>query len=833
MNLDADLPDEAAEWHRVAEERRRQLERLQQQQLYAIAARGLATSRRAAWIARRALGPVRSTGLRVARSAVAAPSRLRAAGRERALRAALAELPAPTIVAGAPASTLVTAVIVTAAQPERLDALLSALDRLAVRALVVDNAGVAAVAEVIAAHPSAQRLRLETPHSFAAANEHAIAHVMTPWTLLLNDDVLPLEDTWLDRLLAAADGAIDGAPGVAPVVPAAAAGRPVVAVGAQLVHGRRGWFGGAAVDLTVQHAGIGLVVEGSNVRPVHLDRSAIALPRVERRDVPAVTAACLLVRTEVHRRVGGLHLGFDYGMEDVDLCLRLGAHGRVTVALDAVLLHEEGATRLVDRHEIDRHVRTARQRDNRALLAARHGPTLRRSLLDGTRVPSGAPILAVDGHVPTDIARLAALGAALGPVPLRVIAGSERRASGAVARLVTEARSLPDVSSSRRGEWGDVPIIAWGNDCAGAALTTPDALDRVDALVVADEGLAERIRMAAPTLPVHVVVVGDVGASAAVLEHVITAPRWSLRIGAPTGRGGARWGDVPVADALRKELRALGIVARLTGRDRWGIGIDATSDVTLHLKGRGVAPVAQGQRNLVWVFSHPSELAPGELDAADLVLAGSALLAERLAARTSTRVVVLPQATDARRFTTGPVDPSLRSRLLFVGNTRSIARPAVLGAVAADLPLTLVGGGWERYLDPRRVARTSVPPDELPAWYRAADVVLNDHWDEMRRYGIVANRVFDALACGTCVLSDDVPGMRELLDDAVATFKDADDLAMRARELLDDEGQRAARAERGRRAVLAAHTWQQRAATLVAEVARLSDGAGSEDRDRV
>jgi len=122
-----------------------------------------------------------------------------------------------------------------------------------------------------------------------------------------------------------------------------------------------------------------------------------------------------------------------------------------------------------------------------------------------------------------------------------------------------------------------------------------------------------------------------------------------------------------------------------------------------------------------------------------------------------------------------------------------------------------------------------VPPEELPAWYRAADVVLNDHWDEMRRYGIVANRVFDALACGACVLSDDVPGMGELLDDAVATFTDADDLAVRARALLDDPAERAARATRGRAAVLAAHTWQHRAATLVAEVVRLEDGADGMD----
>jgi spore maturation protein CgeB len=291
-----------------------------------------------------------------------------------------------------------------------------------------------------------------------------------------------------------------------------------------------------------------------------------------------------------------------------------------------------------------------------------------------------------------------------------------------------------------------------------------------------------------------------------------------------------RWGDVPVADALRRELRMHGLVARVAGRDRWGSGADAGADVTLHLKGRGVAPVAPAQCNLLWVFSHPSEIAPGELDAADVVLAASALLAQRLREMTSTPVVEMPQAADARRFSVGPIDDSLRSRLLFVGNTRSVARPVVMDSVAAGLPLTLVGAGWERFVDPRLVKQELVPPDELPAWFRAADVVLNDHWDDMRRWGLISNRVFDALACGACVLSDAVPGMDVLLDDAVATFDDTKTFVTRATALLDAPEERANRAERGRRTVLAAHTWEHRAAQLIDLVAGDVDSRRAAER---
>ncbi len=789
--MDGPDHDEAAEWHRVAEERRRQLERIQDQPLYRAAASALARGRRAAHLLRRTATPARDLGVRVARSAVAAPRRLGAAARETALRDAVAALPpAPD---GAARRGDVTAVIVTAAQPDRLDTLLAALGRLAVTTVVVDNAGVADTATVVGRHPHARRLRLDVPATYAAANEQALAEVTTPWALLLNDDVAPLDDHWLDRMLAAADAG-------------------TVAVGAQLVHGRRGPLGGDAVDLTVQHAGIGFVLDGPLARPVHLDRGTVPRPAVGTRPVLAATAACLLVRTDAHRAVGGFHRGFDYGSEDVDLCLRLAAHGRVRVATGAVLLHEEGATRLTAG---DRRARAARQAANRALLDARHAPALRRRVVDGAfgTDPDGLRVVIAHAGPAPDVlvdALAARPGLRLrpdGPAALTVVTDPRRAAAeraavdGPRVGLLVPRGSAPSA--------GDV--AAW----------TADALDALDALLLVGDATAPAATPA--TLPVHHVA-GDAAAGtlADVLADVLRAPRWTLRTGAPGGRHAARWGDTPVAGALAAELRAHRLVVRTVGRDGWDGPADRAADVTVHLKGRGVAPVADGQTNVVWVLSHPSEVAPGELDAADLVVAGSTLLAERYTDRTGTRVAVLPQAADARRFTAGPADPDLASRVLFVGNTRAVPRPAVLGALDDGLPLTLIGAGWERFVDPRRVTADHVPYAALPARYRSADVVLNDHWDDMARWGLVSNRVFDVLACGGCVVSDDVPGMADLVDDAVVTFTDRDTVGPAVRAVLADPDDRAARAERGRRAVLAHHTWERRAAELVALVAEVA-----------
>lgn len=780
--------DEAAEWHRIAEERRRQLERLQDQRLYRFAASTLGRSRRVVRLLQRTGEPVRRVTLRLGRSVLAAPARLRASGHETALRSAVADLPpAPH---GATRRHEVTAVIVSAFQPRRLDTLLAALERLEITTIVVDNAGVVENAAVVARHARARRLALAAPVPYARANELAIAEVTSPWLLLLNDDVAPLDEHWLDRMLVAADDA-------------------TVAVGAQLVHGRRGILGGEAVDGLVQHAGIGLVLEGPLVRPVHLRRGTRPVVSDEVRNVPAATAACLLIRTAAHRAVGGMHDGFDYGSEDVDLCLRLAAHGQVRVAMGAVLQHEEGATRLRDRHRGDRRARNLRQAANRALLDARHAPALRRRTvgicLDGDATGIARLSVGIAGRLPPVLQQVERDVEAIRLVP---------RGTGAIT-VVTDPRRAPKAGPGRA-----VPVVGWLDGTRPGSTWTASVLERLDALIVADGADVDTIVARHPTLPLHRA--SDTTDVCAALRVLLLAPRWSLRIGTPAGRGAARWGDGPVADAIGRELRAHGIIARTAGRDSWGGGADRAADVTVHLKGRGVAPIADAQTNVVWVLSHPSEVAPDELEAADLVIAGSDLLAERYDGRSAREVAVLPQAADARRFTAGPVDPDIASRVLFVGNTRSVPRASALGALDAGLPLTLIGSGWERYVDPRHVLHESVPYGELPAWYRSTDVVLNDHWEDMARWGLVSNRVFDALACEACVVSDEVEGMDVLLDDAVVTFRDRDDVGPTVRRLLSDPAEREARSARGRAVVLAAHTWEHRAAQLVQLVATLA-----------
>ena len=108
--------------------------------------------------------------------------------------------------------------------------------------------------------------------------------------------------------------------------------------------------------------------------------------------------------------------------------------------------------------------------------------------------------------------------------------------------------------------------------------------------------------------------------------------------------------------------------------------------------------------------------------------------------------------------------------------------------------------------------------DVLPVVYASAGVLLNDHWDTMRAWGFVSNRLFDALACGTPVVSDHLPEIPTLFGTAVATYDQAGGGAAELGRIVEaawtDPAAARGRADAGRARVLAAHTFDHRARTI-------------------
>ncbi|HRW38508.1 MAG TPA: glycosyltransferase [Aquihabitans sp.] len=294
----------------------------------------------------------------------------------------------------------------------------------------------------------------------------------------------------------------------------------------------------------------------------------------------------------------------------------------------------------------------------------------------------------------------------------------------------------------------------------------------------------------------------------------------ALTIAAPSAKVAARWGDWHLASAVAAELGRLGHGATVRTIDRADELAARAADVHVVVRGLRAVRATPGQRQVLWIISHPLEVADAELDAAQLVLVASARHADALRARTATPVEVLLQATDHRRFRPLPPDPAHRHDVTIVAKSRGEHRAMVAAAVAAGVAPAIYGGGWEPFVDPALVVAPYVANEDLPVVYSSAGVVLNDHWDDMRRLGFVSNRTFDVLACGTPVISDHLPELVELLGDAVPTWRRPEELGPLVAADLADPAAARARAAAGRELVLAEHTFERRAAQLLELLAR-------------
>ena len=180
-----------------------------------------------------------------------------------------------------------------------------------------------------------------TPFNYAATNNAGAAQLHDApargeLLLLLNDDVAPLDPGWLDAMVAHMQ---DPAVGI---------------VGARLLYGN---------DM-VQHEGVimglaDLCEHAGRLRQAR-DAGPHGLAHVSR-SVSAVTAACMLIRADLFRTLGGMDEEFAIALNDVDLCLRAGEAGwRVVYCAEAQLhhyeslslgRHYEGARAALESHE--------------------------------------------------------------------------------------------------------------------------------------------------------------------------------------------------------------------------------------------------------------------------------------------------------------------------------------------------------------------------------------------------------------------------------------------------------------------------------------------------
>lgn len=306
--------------------------------------------------------------------------------------------------------------------------------------------------------------------------------------------------------------------------------------------------------------------------------------------------------------------------------------------------------------------------------------------------------------------------------------------------------------------------------------------------------------------------------------RVIPRLRWAIKTASPSGPAGETWGDTHFGRALADALTALGQDAVVDAREAQHRESEYLDDVVVHLRGLDEFLPTQAALSYLWVISHPDMVARSEAQRFDRVFAASLSWSAQATRRWSFPVEPLLQCTDPERFR--PEGDREREGILFVGNSRGIPRPTVMESVRGDLPLKLYGGDWERFVPERAIAGTRVDNARLGEMYAGAAVVLNDHWADMQREGFISNRLFDVVAAGGRVYSDEVPGIDEIFQGAVQTYRSVSEIIPFLSGDLDARFPDESELARIRDHVRAEHSFATRARVLLEHAIADLEGRG-------
>jgi len=287
----------------------------------------------------------------------------------------------------------------------------------------------------------------------------------------------------------------------------------------------------------------------------------------------------------------------------------------------------------------------------------------------------------------------------------------------------------------------------------------------------------------------------------------------AIQVSAPNLRVAHEWGDYHYAQQLRRSLEKLGYFVRVDCHDAWS---SDNADVILNLRGRQRFVPDPAKINLLWVISHPDRLGQGEMDQFDHIFVAAEPHAKVLARGTHRPVTVLHQATDPEVF--HPVDGEAdvpNPAVLFVGNSRREYRTMVKWCIEQGIDVTVFGSLWEGVIPDRYIAGNHLSNDEVHRWYGGADILLNDHWQTMMTGGFLSNRLFDGSAAGAFIITDPVAGLAEVFGDSIETAESAEELKEKVDFYRANPALRAEKVARARAIVLAEHTFDHRARTIL------------------
>lgn len=260
-----------------------------------------------------------------------------------------------------------------------------------------------------------------------------------------------------------------------------------------------------------------------------------------------------------------------------------------------------------------------------------------------------------------------------------------------------------------------------------------------------------------------------------IIIDYLESKKIAIKIPVPNWDEIHQWGDYYVAEGLKEEFEKKGYVVKIQVLNEWEDHSDSLADTVLVLRGLSKYKPKVQHFNIMWNISHSDLITLQEYEEYDHVYIASKYWTEFIKSKINCPVECMFQCTNINKFYPD-YNSKYESELLFVGNSRKVYRKILKDLLPTKYELSVYGADWEGLINKRYIKGKHIPNNELRQAYSSCKILLNDHWDDMREKGFISNRIFDGIACGACIISDDVEGLDELFPGFVYTYKTKSEL---------------------------------------------------------
>lgn len=653
-------------------------------------------------------------------------------------------------------------------------------------------------------------IRNNENETFSEASNRGAAIAKGEYLLFLNNDI-EVTDYWLDELLKVARTHENAG-----------------AIGARLVYPEITHNSvNSGKDYKMQHAGIAFhrrrfegkqyirpYNKGNGNEPFAEDNQAVP--------VAAVTAACLLMKKSVFTDIGGFDEHYVYGYEDVDLNLKALRKGYTNYYCPTALLfhYEFGEQQNDDKREV-----SLRRKNNLLYFTRRWHAFLQQKLLQDkiscARVFSEKP-----------------LTVALAVKEKDFLSQKDSDIADFETALESQGYTVTYLLCGEETDWYDI-----GNDTDIIISTTPEydvtKIKTADPYIITFAWIRDNLEIwcgSAP-FPYYRFILTESESDgdyvflhgkrvSYVFEKQITqvislaemcyyqfAHKLMILTPVPNQNVAEFWGDYHFAVAIKKCFERRGYETEIRCFNEWEKPFDGTYVLVL----RGLKPYVPQMKyfNVMWNISHPDDVGISEYNTYDINYISSEIWAEHLKGTVRMPVIPLLQCTDTDVFTGEQDKKCEKTQVLFVGNTRGVFRDTIRNCIPANYQVSVYGQDWEKFIESKYIKGIVIPNKDLNDYYSNCDVLLNDHWADMKEKGFVSNRIFDGLAAGAFIITDKVEGMDPELRQCVAVYENGEDLRNKIGYYLQHPEERTSMASKGQELVRNKHTFQQRVDTMI------------------